>query len=98
KANLAQKYKVFAVDMESYDVLSVCAASNLPAAVLRIISDEAGEDLPDFNRAANADGGMSIWRTAAVMAARPAASYRFLRSIGTVVKSLRESLQVVLNA
>ncbi|HMV82025.1 MAG TPA: hypothetical protein PLD20_09900 [Blastocatellia bacterium] len=98
KILLGSDYCALAVDMESYDVLSVCAASNLPAAVLRIISDEAGEDLPDFNRAANADGGMSIWRTAAVMAARPAASYRFLRSIGTVVKSLRESLQVVLNA
>jgi nucleoside phosphorylase len=98
KISLGTIYRAAAVDMESYDVLDVCAAFDLPATVLRLISDEAGSDLPDFNRAAKADGGINIWRTAAVMAARPTASYQFLRNIKFVIKSLRANLEVVLNA
>lgn len=98
KISLGAIYRAAAVDMESYDVLSVCAAFDLPAAVVRVISDEAGSDLPDFNRAAKSDGRMNIWRTAAVMAARPTASYQLLRNIKFVIKSLRTNLEVVLNA
>lgn len=97
KILLGESYRAAAVDMESYDVLGVCEVFNLPAAVLRIISDEAGSDLPDFNFAATTNGRLSIWRTAVAMAMRPAASLRFLRSIGPVLKSLEASLKVVLN-
>lgn len=98
KIRFGVNYRAVAVDMESYDVLGVCAEYGLPGAVLRVISDEAESDLPDFNFAARADGRMDIWRTAAAMAARPAASSRFLRSINSVIKSLRKNLEVVLNA
>lgn len=97
KTRLGSNYRALAVDMESYEVLKACATFEIPATALRVISDEAGSDLPDFNRATNADGRMNLLQTAAVMAARPAASYRFLRSINTVMKSFRESLEVVLN-
>jgi len=98
KILLGVKYQAVAVDMESYGLLGVCAAFSLPAAVLRVISDEAGHNLPDFNFAARADGQMDIWRTARVMAARPRASVRFLWGIKMVLKSLRTNLEVVLNA
>lgn len=97
KILLGESYQAAAVDMESYDVLGICEAFHLPAAVLRIISDEAGGDLPDFNYAVTADGQMNIWRTAVAMAMRPAASLRFLRSIRPVLKSLEATLKVVLN-
>lgn len=95
---LGLRYQAWAVDMESYDELGVCTKFGLPVTVLRVISDGAGSDLPDFNFAARADGRMDIWRTAAVMAARPMASFGFLRSIKFVMKSLRRNLEVVLNA
>jgi nucleoside phosphorylase len=98
KISLGLRYHASAVDMESFDVLRICAAFDLPAVVLRVISDEAESDLPNFNFAARADGRMDAWRTAAVMAVRPRASFGFLRSIKFVMKSLRRNLEVVLNA
>lgn len=97
KASLGVGYHAVAVDMESYDVLKVCAAAGLSAAVLRVISDEVGSDLPDFNRAAEPDGRLNIWRTAVAMAARPMASLGFLMNIRPVINSLRTNLKVVLN-
>jgi len=98
KISLGVSCHALAVDMETYDVLRVCADLSLPASALRIISDESGSDLPDFNWAAQADGQMNIWRTAAAMAARPAASLQFLWNIRSVLNSLRANLSIVLNA
>jgi nucleoside phosphorylase len=98
KISLGVRAHAAAADMESYGVLDVCADLGVPAAVLRIISDEAQADLPDFNRAAEADGRMNAWRTAAVMAARPVASLKFLAGIRPVLRALGENLKVVLHA
>ena len=97
KISLGVKYQAAAVDMESYDVLRASAAFDVPAAVLRVISDEATCDLPDFNFAAKADGRMDLWRTAAVMTARPAASFQFLRNLKSVMANFRRHLEIVLN-
>lgn len=96
KLSLGVRCQAMAVDMESYDVLAVCAGLGLPAAVLRVISDDAGSDLPDFNRAAEADGQMNIWRMAAAMAMRPAASLKFLLGIQAVINALRDNLKIIL--
>ncbi|HQR31155.1 MAG TPA: hypothetical protein PLK30_00355 [Blastocatellia bacterium] len=96
KLRLGLDHGAWAVDMESYDVLRVAADFNLPAAVIRVVSDEASHDLPDFNYAAEAGGKMNYQRLAAAMFRRPAASLRFLASLKLVMNSLRESLQVVL--
>jgi len=98
KLSLGIDYQAAAADMESYDVLSVCESSGLPSAVLRLISDAADSNLPDFNRAAEADGRMNPWRMAAAMAARPAASLKFLAGLRPALKALRENLKIVLHA
>jgi nucleoside phosphorylase len=98
KISLGDLYQAVAADMESYDVLSVCEGSGLPAAVLRVISDDARSNLPDFNRAAEADGRMNPWRMASAMAARPMASLKFLRGLRPVINALRENLKIVLHA
>ncbi len=96
KLSLGECYQSAAADMESYDVLAVCTSLGLPAAVLRVISDDAGSDLPDFNWATEAGGRMNPWRMAAAMAARPAASLKFLLDIRSVINALRENLIIVL--
>jgi nucleoside phosphorylase len=96
KLSLGARYNAAAIDMETYGVLGVCARFNLPAAALRVISDEAGQDLPDFNRAYGADGRMNGWRMAAAMMARPLAALRFLLGIRRALRSLKESLKAVL--
>ena len=96
KLSLGIRYRAAAVDMESYEVLGVCASVGLPAAVVRVISDDAGSDLPDFNWAAEADGRMNPWRMGAAMLARPAASLKFMSGIRSVINALRKNLKIVL--
>ncbi|MDX2043422.1 MAG: hypothetical protein SF097_19555 [Acidobacteriota bacterium] len=92
---LGQQHQALAVDMESFDALQVAAKRGVPAAVVRVISDEAEHDLPDFNFAAEADGTVNTRRMATAMLQRPAASTRFLRSLKPVLAALRNVLEVV---
>ena len=94
---LGQQHQALAVDMESFDVLQVASRFDVPAAVVRIISDEAEHDLPNFNSAAEADGRINHRRMAAAMLQRPVASARFLRNLNPVFSALRASLEVILN-
>lgn len=98
KLALGARYNAAVVDMETYCVLDVCARFDLPAAALRVISDEAGRDIPDFNRAYEADGRMNRWRAVGVMMARPLATLRFLLRVRHVLRSLKTNLKAVLSA
>jgi adenosylhomocysteine nucleosidase len=98
KISLGIRYNADAVDMETYEVLVVCAQARLPATALRIVLDTAETDLPNFNRATGPDGHLSISQAASVMSRTPLLSLRFLFSVRPVVSALRENLQAVLNA
>jgi nucleoside phosphorylase len=97
KMALGVYFSAAAVDLETYEAISACSMFNLPTATLRVISDEAGTDIPDFNQAYDADGRMNGLRMAVAMLSRPAATLRFLLNIRRVLNSLRENLRVVLN-
>ncbi len=92
---MGQQHQAVAVDMESFDVLQVAAKCGVPAAVVRVISDEAEHDLPDFNSAAELDGTVNPRRMAAAMLQRPVASARFLRNLKPALAALRNVLEVV---
>jgi nucleoside phosphorylase len=98
KLALGAHYGAASVDMETYEALSACARFGLPAAALRVISDVAGRDMPDFNRVYNADGRINGWRMLRAMTARPSASFRLLLTIRHALQSLRENLQAVMGA
>ena len=92
---LGQQHQALAVDMESFDVLQVAAKRGVPAAVVRVVSDEAEHDLPDFNSATETDGTVNPRRMATAMLQRPVASARFLRNLKPVLAALRNVLEVV---
>jgi adenosylhomocysteine nucleosidase len=98
KLALGARYGAAAVDMETYETLKACARLGLPAAALRVISDEAVRDIPDFNRIYNADGRMNGWRTFAAMAARPSAALRLLMTFRPALQSLKATLQAAMGA
>jgi adenosylhomocysteine nucleosidase len=98
KIAIGARYQAIAVDMETYSVLKVCEMFSLSTAALRIISDEADSDLPDFNRAVGPHGQMINWRMAWVMAMNPIDSMRFLFNLRTVTKALKLNLEAVLSA
>lgn len=96
KAALHQQTHATAVDMETWLVCQALAAVNdLPCAALRVVLDEANDDLPDFNAALSATGQMRLWPTLRVLVARPRASGRFLRSLRPALRSLERASQAV---
>jgi adenosylhomocysteine nucleosidase len=98
KLALGARYGAAAVDMETFQALSACAQLGLPAAALRVISDEAGRDIPDFNLVHKADGKINGWRMAAAMMARPSAALRLIMTIRPALQSLRSNLQAAIGA
>src|SRR5215475_7053863 len=98
KLALGVRYDAAAVDMETYQALGACARLDMPAAALRVISDEAGRDIPDFNRVYNADGRISGWRMASVMVSRPSAALRLMLTVRPALRSLRVNLQAAMGA
>jgi nucleoside phosphorylase len=98
KAAIGARYQAVAVDMETYSILKVCEMFSLSTAALRIISDEADSDLPDFNRAVGSQGQMVNWRLAWVMVRNPIDSMRFLLNLRSVTKALKINLEAVLSA
>ena len=60
------------VDMESHVAARFAAARNVPFAILRVISDEAGHDLPPaVLKAMKPDGGIAVWRVLGSLLRRP---------------------------
>jgi nucleoside phosphorylase len=98
KLALGARYCAAAVDMETYEALDACERLGLPAAALRVISDEARRDIPDFNRVYNADGRINGWRAFAAMTARPSAALRLLLTVRPALQSLRANLQAAMGA
>lgn len=97
KRELHGRFGAMVVDMESYGVLAVCARRELPAAVLRVISDEAGDDLPDFNRILRPDGKIEGSKVLGTLLARPRASWRFVRSMKPAVEGLKAAMGLALS-
>jgi adenosylhomocysteine nucleosidase len=48
KRELCDRHNALAVDMESYAVAQVCRAERVPFLAVRIISDDANDELPEF--------------------------------------------------
>jgi nucleoside phosphorylase len=92
---LGQQHQALAVDMESFDVLQVAAKCDVPAVVVRVISDETAHDLPDFNSATDTEGTINPRQMATAMLQRPVASARFLRNLKPVLAALRKVMEVV---
>lgn len=72
KAELRQWTGADAVEMESGVIGGICREKGIIFATVRVVSDEAGEDLPlDFNKLMNKRGGVHFGRLAMELARRP---------------------------
>jgi len=96
KAALYRQTQTTVVDMETWLIFQALAkVTTLPCAGLRVVLDEAGDDLPDFNAGLSATGQMRLWPTLRALAARPRASGRFLRSLRPALRNLEQATQAV---
>ncbi|MFZ3333182.1 MAG: hypothetical protein WA197_21265 [Candidatus Acidiferrales bacterium] len=81
-----------AVEMESFDILSVAAESGIPAVAIRSISDTVDEDLPlDMNRIFSDDGQVSLPRVIGEVVRNPGSVPSLVR-LGQNSKAAAESL------
>lgn len=84
------------VDMETHQVMTVCTEFHLPVTVVRVISDEANQTLPDFNYALNQDGKISGTRALVVLVRRPAAALRFLLNLRLALRALKRTTAAIM--
>lgn len=96
KLSFGESYGAAAVDMESFDVIAAATQTGLPAAIMRIIIDEAAHTTPDFNMAIGADGEMNNLRAGLAMLLRPFAAVRFFLSLRRAMHSLRCATKIAL--
>jgi nucleoside phosphorylase len=87
-----------AVDMESYPILKAASSAGIPAAVLRVVSDTVGPDLPDFNFALNEAGGLDGRKALRVALMAPLRTARLLAANRRAVQRLEKALEIVLKA
>lgn len=90
KSSLAKTTGAIAVDMESAEILRVAAANQVPALVLRGISDGARDSLPDFGNRdpASLRGQLGI-------AAEALGSPRKLRNLLSIARGTRRALKTM---
>jgi len=72
KQQIRERTNCDAVEMESGVIVELCRERDIPVVTIRVISDEAGEDLPlDFNRLGNGKGGIHFGKLAIAIARHP---------------------------
>ncbi|TAM79772.1 MAG: hypothetical protein EPN47_18430 [Acidobacteria bacterium] len=85
------------VDMESYEILSAAARAEVPAAVLRVVSDSLDAQMPDFNPALDANGGLNGRKALGIALRSPLKTLRLIgankRAMGRLTPAVRLILQ-----
>jgi nucleoside phosphorylase len=76
KRTLAEHSGCQAIDMESLTLLARLQSAGASVAVLRVVSDGAGDDLPDLNAALDASGNLDPKRIAGACLFSPLATLR----------------------
>ncbi len=87
KQQLHRSHQAAVVDMEGIAVLS---RLNSPVAMVRVISDDSSQDLPDLSAAVDADGKLQSVPLALAMLRRPIAAARLIRGSMIGLKRLGE--------
>jgi len=80
KRTLLQTTGTDAVEMESGVIRELCRQRGIPSATIRIISDDAGQDLPmDFNKIAGHDGNMNYLKLTGALIKSPGLVPKLMR-------------------
>jgi Phosphorylase superfamily len=88
KAAIAQRTGCEVVDMEGAIVLEVLAGCNV--AIVRVISDGVGQNLPDLERAIDDRGDLQPLSLAVALCSRPSAAFSLIRGSLRGLQTLQE--------
>jgi hypothetical protein len=87
-----------AVDMESYPILAAAERAGVPAVVLRVVSDSLDTDMPDFNRALNAQGGLDGRRALWIAFGSPLQTLRLLSSNKRAIERVKPAVKLIVES
>jgi hypothetical protein len=87
-----------AVDMESYPIVSAAARAGVPAVVLRVVSDSLDTEMPDFNRALNAEGALDGRRALWIALGSPFETLRLLAANRRAMERLKPVVKLILES
>ena len=90
KCQLGEKYNAAVVDMEGFAALEVLKSAGFRVAMVRVISDGNGYDIPDLTPGLNPDGSLSVPKTAIAMLRQPLAAIRLIRGALVGLKVLEQ--------
>ncbi len=90
KHRLGETYAVVAIDMESFAVLDFFQAKGIPVAILRVISDDVNQTLPDLSDVFDSEGNLKSLELAKKMVQRPWGAIQLIRSSLIALKKLEQ--------
>ncbi len=94
KQDLGQVYSVDVVDMEGFLILESLADPKINIAMVRVVSDEVNQNLPDLTGCINSNGRLNFLKLGIAMFKRPVAAFYLIKSS---LKSLEILKQVTIN-
>ncbi|CAC5343980.1 MULTISPECIES: hypothetical protein [Planktothrix] len=80
KQKLSQLYPVEVVDMEGLILLEFLTKAGIKAAMVRVVSDDFSQDLPDLTPAIDNDGRLKIFPLIKVLLQHPVKGLKLIRS------------------
>lgn len=86
------------VDMETYQILSAAARAGVPAAVLRVVADPLDTDLPDFNSALDANGGLIGGKAIWIALGSPLETWHLLSTNKRAMARLAPAVRLILES
>jgi adenosylhomocysteine nucleosidase len=96
KRRLHAQTTALVVDMESHAIARAAQRSELPLLLLRIISDDSHQDLPNLNAGLDPNYALRPLGMTATLLSHPLAAARFLRHLRHALMKLRQAADVCL--
>ncbi|MBD6616754.1 phosphorylase [Komarekiella sp. 'clone 1'] len=90
KLHLGETLGTDVVDMEGFAALEFFNASGVAVAMLRVVSDDSGHDIPDLTPAINPNGSLQPLALAMALLRQPIAATRLIRGSLTGLKMLEQ--------
>ncbi|BBA78723.1 Phosphorylase superfamily [cyanobacterium endosymbiont of Rhopalodia gibberula] len=90
KWQLGRSYQADVVDMEGIPLLEFCNYLKIPVAMIRVISDNCEQDLPNLTPALEENGSLNPWRLTFQMSKNPLSSIHLIRSSLKGLKTLKK--------
>lgn len=101
KQALGKRFNCQVVEMEGWAVLSFFRELGIPATIIRVISDEVGQSLPDLSKIYNNQGQLNAIALSLALGKQPIAGYKLivgsLKSLKTLNKITKKLLSSSIN-